>query len=163
MDDSTRQWDSTSGGNAHRSKQSCHYHSVVAAHKNRGLACISACWLPSVAYPLSTTTMLDKDLQSVQLQATASFLQKFGFNKHFPRAILFGPREMGGWAPRNGRLGPKKWAVLLCMNLLWSKALLRSWLWWWSTFIIRQIQGVLSKFHYGQARKGICCTRRSRH
>jgi hypothetical protein len=45
--------------------------------------------------------MPEKDLRSVQSQATASFLQKLGFNKHFARAVVFGPQEMGGLAMRD--------------------------------------------------------------
>jgi hypothetical protein len=40
--------------------------------------------------------MLEKDLKSIQSQATGIFLQKTGFNKHFPRAVVFGPTIMGG-------------------------------------------------------------------
>jgi hypothetical protein len=45
--------------------------------------------------------MTDKALKSIQSQPMMSFLQKLGFNKHFPRAATFGPHEMGGLAMRN--------------------------------------------------------------
>ncbi len=36
--------------------------------------------------------MLHQDLQSIQSQVMSSVLQKFGFNKHFPCAVVFGPK-----------------------------------------------------------------------
>jgi hypothetical protein len=40
--------------------------------------------------------MSDKDLHSIQTQATSSFLLKMGFNRHFPRVVCYGPLEFGG-------------------------------------------------------------------
>ncbi len=55
------------------------------------------CWLPSsVSYSLSTTTLQARDLWSIQAKALSTFLQKLGFNMHFPRALVYGPKEMGG-------------------------------------------------------------------
>jgi hypothetical protein len=64
--------------------------------KTEAMLAYQACWIPAVGYSLSTTTMSDKHLRSIQAQATSSFLQKLGFNKHFPRPVAFGPRELGG-------------------------------------------------------------------
>lgn len=40
--------------------------------------------------------MTDKDLHSIQTQATGSFLLKMGFNRHYPRVVCYGPLEFGG-------------------------------------------------------------------
>ena len=40
--------------------------------------------------------MTDKDLHSIQTQATSSFLLKMGFNRHYPRVVCYGPLEFGG-------------------------------------------------------------------
>ena len=53
-------------------------------------------WVPAMTYSLSTTTMKEEELRSIQSQATAHFLQKMGFNRHFPREVVFGPSIMGG-------------------------------------------------------------------
>jgi hypothetical protein len=69
--------------------------------RTEALLAYQACWLPSVTYSMSTTTLSTSDLRSIQSQVTSSFLQKLGFNKHFPRSVAFGPYEMGGLALRD--------------------------------------------------------------
>ncbi len=59
------------------------------------------CWFTAVSYSLGMTTICDTDLISIQSHPTLSFLQKMGFNKHFPRAVTFGPPEFGGLALRH--------------------------------------------------------------
>jgi hypothetical protein len=55
-----------------------------------------ACWFPAVGYSLSTTTMSERQLQSVQSRSMSIFLPKMGINRHFPKAIVYGPPELGG-------------------------------------------------------------------
>ena len=62
------------------------------------------CWFPAISYSLGTTTLTSEDLNSVQSQSTQHFLQKFGLNKNFPRAVAFGPHQMGGLAMRDLRI-----------------------------------------------------------
>ena len=55
-----------------------------------------AVWLPALTYSLGTTTIPVKQLQWIQSKATGTFLAKLGINRHFPRAVTFGPEEYGG-------------------------------------------------------------------
>ena len=41
-------------------------------------------WYPAVAYSLGRTTMIPKQLRSIQRSATQSFLAKMGMNRNFP-------------------------------------------------------------------------------
>jgi hypothetical protein len=71
---------------------------ISSSRLTRGEAFLAyqACWIPAVTYSIGTTTMSKSELRSVQSQALSSFLQKLGVNQHYPRAVVFGPRDMGG-------------------------------------------------------------------
>ena len=59
------------------------------------------CWIPAVTYSFGISTIPDSALLTIQSHPTMNFLQKMGFNQNFPRAISFGPQELGGLALRN--------------------------------------------------------------
>jgi hypothetical protein len=58
-------------------------------------------WTPSISYSLGTSTMSPTDLAAIQSAATSSFLNKLGINRNFPRAVVFGPKALGGLELRN--------------------------------------------------------------
>ena len=53
-------------------------------------------WLPSVGYCLPITQFDDKQCKAIQMPFFNSVLPKMGFNRHFPRAVIFGPKELQG-------------------------------------------------------------------
>lgn len=61
----------------------------------------SLCYIPFVTYSLGTTTLSHTQLHSISTYATSIFLTRMGFNRHFPRAIAYGPTEFGGLALRD--------------------------------------------------------------
>ncbi len=57
--------------------------------------------ITAVSYSFGITTIPVTALQLIQSHPTMTFLQKMGFNCHFPRVVAFGPQELGGLALRN--------------------------------------------------------------
>jgi hypothetical protein len=55
-----------------------------------------ACYLPSVGYPLSCSSLTRKQLDSIQQKAMSIIIRRCGFNCHTKKAILYGPLELGG-------------------------------------------------------------------
>ena len=52
--------------------------------------------LPAVKYSLSVTTMTMKELHSVQSLMTAVTLNKFGYHRNYPHAVVFAPIRLFG-------------------------------------------------------------------
>ena len=96
---------------------------IASSHltKSEAMLAYHTHWIPSVGYSLGTMTMEPRDLRSIQSQATASFLQKLGFNKHFPRAAVFGPAEMGGLALRDLVVEQGIAQIMTLMDHLYNK------------------------------------------
>lgn len=55
-----------------------------------------ACYLPSVTYPLSCSSISRQRLESVQRRAMSIIVPRCGFNRNTKREILYGPLELGG-------------------------------------------------------------------
>jgi exonuclease III len=55
-----------------------------------------ACYLPSVGYPLASSSMTHSQLDRVQRTAMQIIIAKCGYNRHTKREILYGPLEYGG-------------------------------------------------------------------
>jgi len=87
--------------------------------KTESLLAYKTFWIPSVTYSLGTTTMTKAELRSIQSQATSSFLQKMGFNKHYPRAVSFGPECMGGLGLKDLYVEQGVSAIMLLMGHLY--------------------------------------------
>ena len=60
------------------------------------MAC-EAIILPSLAYPLATAYMSDKEILGIQRTYMSAAARSCGFNGNTSRAVLFGPRELGGY------------------------------------------------------------------
>ena len=56
----------------------------------------NACYLPSIGYPLSCSSLTRKQLDHVQCRAMQIIVAKCGYNRHTKKAILYGPMEYGG-------------------------------------------------------------------
>ena len=48
-------------------------------------------WISSIGYCLTITQFTAKQCDKIQQPEYNSILPKMGFNKHFPRAVIFGP------------------------------------------------------------------------
>ena len=56
----------------------------------------TSCYLPSVCYPLTGSFMSQAQLDKIQRKAMSIIIPRCGFNRTTHRAIIYGPREMGG-------------------------------------------------------------------
>jgi len=54
------------------------------------------CYLPKVTYPLPATTMPPTTIYKTQVAVTALFLNKMGYQRHMPRAVVYAPATVGG-------------------------------------------------------------------
>jgi hypothetical protein len=52
--------------------------------------------LTSVGYSLGTTYIKQKEFEKLQGKAVSTFLAASGYNRHFPRALVFTPKAHGG-------------------------------------------------------------------
>ena len=55
-----------------------------------------ACYLPSVGYPLTCSSLTKAKCEDVQRKAFSIIVARCGFNRNTKRAILYGPLELGG-------------------------------------------------------------------
>ena len=55
-----------------------------------------ACYLPSVTYPLASSSMTEQQLTEVQKKAMSIIVARCGFNRNTKKEILYGPKSLGG-------------------------------------------------------------------
>lgn len=55
-----------------------------------------ACYLPGVSYPLSCSSLTQRQLDTDQRKAMAIIVPRCGFNRHTKKEILYGPLALGG-------------------------------------------------------------------
>ena len=55
-----------------------------------------AIWFPSLSYGLGTTNLSFKELDSIQKPIVHHILPALGYNRHFPRAVVYGSPHFGG-------------------------------------------------------------------
>ena len=53
-------------------------------------------FLPSVTYPMATTTIPEKSLTKIQHRSTSKFLNRVGYARTMPHAVVYGPSCLGG-------------------------------------------------------------------
>jgi hypothetical protein len=53
-------------------------------------------YISSMLYSLVTTTIEEKDIDEVQQKATTTFIRLQGYDMSYPRAVIYGPKKMGG-------------------------------------------------------------------
>ena len=53
-------------------------------------------WLPKINYALAHTTFTEKQCNTIQSQYLPTYLNKLGYNQHYPRSIVFGEFSKGG-------------------------------------------------------------------
>ena len=53
-------------------------------------------YTPAMCYSLPSLSISEKALDKIQYKALESFVPALGYNKGFPRAVVFGPQEFGG-------------------------------------------------------------------
>jgi hypothetical protein len=67
--------------------------SLSAANAHQGYHSV---FLPAVRYPLAATNIPWDCLIESQMIITTSILPKLGFNRHFPRQVVYAPAYFGG-------------------------------------------------------------------
>ena len=63
--------------------------------KDEAFMSFSRIYIPSLRYGLGTCYFTPTDLLKIQRPAVNVILPKMGFNRHLPRAVVYGPRQMG--------------------------------------------------------------------
>jgi len=53
-------------------------------------------YLSKFTYPLPVTTFVTTQLNRIESPTIQAILSKLGYNRHFPRKVVFGPKEWGG-------------------------------------------------------------------
>ena len=53
-------------------------------------------WISSIGYCLPITQFTEKQCEKIQQSGYSAILPKLGFNRHFPRAVIFGPSKYQG-------------------------------------------------------------------
>ena len=61
----------------------------------------TACYLPSVCYPLTASHLTPKQLGKIQQKAMMIIIPRCGFNRNTHRSIIYGPYQLGGATFRN--------------------------------------------------------------
>lgn len=56
----------------------------------------SSIYIPSISYSLVTTNLSPKLMADIQSKAMLAFLPAMGYERTFPRAVVFGPSKFGG-------------------------------------------------------------------
>ena len=71
---------------------------VATSHLSRvsALRYFHGVFLPSVTYTFPVNLLRESDLLKIQGQAYPKFLPKLGYNRNTPRAIVCGPKSLGG-------------------------------------------------------------------
>ena len=64
--------------------------------KQEAQAAYEAIWFPSLSYGLGTTNFSYKELNTIQIPIINHILPLLGYNRHLPRAVVFGSSKLGG-------------------------------------------------------------------
>ena len=64
--------------------------------RNEAWTYYTACYLPSVCYPLTASYLTSKQLHKVQTRAMSIIIPRCGYNRHTYRSIIYGPHHIGG-------------------------------------------------------------------
>jgi len=63
--------------------------------REAGVLCRS-CFIPALAYPLPATWLLDSFFEKIHQMSTSTILNKMGYHRNLPRAMVFAPKYFGG-------------------------------------------------------------------
>jgi hypothetical protein len=87
-------------GEEQRLKKKCDAHAVAILSNSVSTTDAALAYrvyhLTSVGYSLPTTYIQKEAFHKIQSRAVSAFLATSGFNRHFPRALVFAPRHHGG-------------------------------------------------------------------
>ena len=64
--------------------------------RREALTAYESIWLPSLSYGLGTTNLSFDELNHLQKPIINHLLPILGYNRHFPRAVVYGSRHFGG-------------------------------------------------------------------
>jgi hypothetical protein len=92
--------DRSQQGEIQRLKKKCDAHAAAILSNSVTSADATLAYrvyhLTSVGYSLGTTYIQRDDFKKLQGKAISAFLAASGYNRHFPRALVFAPRHHGG-------------------------------------------------------------------
>ena len=64
--------------------------------RREALAAYESIWFPSLSYGLETTNLSFTELNNLQKPIINHLLPILGYNRHFPRAVVYGSKHFGG-------------------------------------------------------------------
>ena len=67
-----------------------------ALSRTEANAAYETIWFPSLSYGLGSTNLMQQQLDGIQKPIVNYILPKLGYNRHFPRAVVFGSPRFGG-------------------------------------------------------------------
>jgi hypothetical protein len=53
-------------------------------------------YISSMLYSLVATNVYEKEIDEIQQKSTSTFIRLQGYDMSYPRAVIYGPRKMGG-------------------------------------------------------------------
>ncbi len=77
-------------------KQYCQFLHRTPLTRREARVIYHQCYLPKVTYPFPAMLMPPDKIYSTQLAITSLFLNKMGFHRHMPRAVIYAPVTVGG-------------------------------------------------------------------
>ncbi|KAL7550562.1 hypothetical protein ACHAWF_015354 [Thalassiosira exigua] len=80
--------------------------------------------LPKITFPFALTRFTKKQLHKLAIIVDNVVLPKMGINRHTPRAVVYGPRELGGIGyPYIGTIQDKRGIAHFVRQIQWGKEL----------------------------------------
>jgi hypothetical protein len=73
----------------------------------------NSCYVPALLYSLTAVNLTKNQTDCIQQHALTNFIRKCGFDKHFPRSVVYGSEKFGG-------LGFTQLYVASCSNKIQS-------------------------------------------
>ena len=57
-------------------------------------------YIPSITYPMGAIYFSQSQCHKLQNTAAQAYLPKLGFNRKFPKQVIYAPANMGGWGEK---------------------------------------------------------------
>ena len=73
-----------------------HRYTRSTSYMTRSTAAYTILWFPSLSYGLGTTNLTYKELNKIQKPVVNRILPALEYNRHLPRAVVFGSLRLGG-------------------------------------------------------------------
>jgi hypothetical protein len=65
-------------------------------NRRRAPIAYGTCYVPALLYSLTAMSLNRKQIDNIQQKATTEYIQKIGYDMHFPRKVVYGSIKFGG-------------------------------------------------------------------